>query len=428
MTYLCAYHENFDNDYAVVGVAVDDQFLGCTRADRVGDYAIDVPAFGAEAATCDPEIYLVTFFCDENDAGPRSPAEVCVRINRPEVLEDSPKNRKILWSRTYDDVRVASGDLVELGWNLSCADRDGMDRDVDCSAARAALELGEDGTTNSNFGYTQEFVHALRAATQALEEWGTFKPNAANTLDFTCDGDACQDEINLYVHDARPPPPDVGPPVPPGLSGCEDRSDKNNVSAGYDAVCLTTPTNAFRVVHEIGHNVHRRWLVHGGSLADRDDGTDADCSGWDEDEDETCAVSEGWANFFSTASWYDEDAVDATYDTQDIEDPDSLESCASEPRSEGHVSQFFWDLHDGVDHADEDDPVNLPKATLLKVWSLFPDGADNHQNDEADDDDGVNNGRNAQDWYFWYESEYGDAGGEVQSLMEQNCTSLHAVD
>lgn len=406
--YLCAYDvQGSGQDFATHGRHYDDRKLGCATGTANGDYSIELP--GLSDPTVD--LYLVTWFCDADDSGSRSEAEVCVRVNAVETDEQTPNTRKYLWTRTYADTPLASLGSTPLHWNLSCPNKAGLGSEPSCSDREAEATAGDSGSQNSTTGWTKEFIHAHRAAIEPIRSFGSQKPSYDTVNGTPCDDDTCQDEINLYVHDSKP----AG--AEPFWSGCQGRTSKsNNSSVRYDGICLTTPNNAYRVVHEIGHNVHRRWLAGVRNLSDG-----AECGNWDEDVDQKCAVTEGWANFFSSAAWHKEDDDDPTYDQHDIEDPKTLPGCDEAPHSEGHVAQYLWDLYDSRNSAGEDDRVNHSFKTIRKIWSLFPKGDGNHGAGEDGDD-----GRNMKDFHYWYRRQFTSKEDKVEDLMASNCMDRHS--
>ena len=404
--YLCAFDQRGKaNDFT--HKEENDVRLGCVRADEKGNYTLHVRPEEPQL-----KLYLVTFLCDEDDTGSTSKAEVCVRRNRAEGKGKVPQSRKQIWSQTYG-LTLAS-QPVALGWNLSCPNKSGLglptvlcDSSGDDQPAPAKI-----GAINSNAAYNREAVHAFRAAVEPIKTYGTMKPHSTSTFNRLCLDEACQDEINLVIAGTEVDGQDRY------LENCLDDGG-NNASGKYDRVCLTTPTNPFRVVHEIGHNVHRRWMAYEGPLARDANDKALDCDGWDEDEDPKCATSEGWANFFSSASWFNENMNAPTYVGLDIEDASTLQSCEDAPLSEGHTAQFFWDLWDAGPGGNDDDAVNMHLTKLRKVWSAFGSGTGNRDNNETGDD-----GRNAQDFLYWYNTQYGSSP-EVDAVVAANCIGQH---
>lgn len=409
--YVCLYEKvGSSQDFDVYDEHFNDTLLGCTSSDNDGAYSLSFTSSETQRS-----VYLLHWFCDADDSGSTSDAEVCIRLNYPETSASSPENRKYIWSRLYT-ATFGSSSSTSLSWNLSCPNRSGFgSTEVTCSGD---LEpQGSTGNTNSNYGYNWEFTHAFRSSVEPWKTHGTMKPDSGNTLSYLCSDNDCQDEINLAVCDA------IKVSGSYLFSQCTTAScTGNNQSLGYDRVCLTTPDDPWRTVHEIGHNVHRRWMVHESSLANG-----LDCSGWDEDENQRCATSEGWANFFSSSCWYNDDETSPTYGTSDIEDPDTLNDCNTEPYSEGHASQFFWDLYDQQDHANESDSLDLNFSVIRAVWSLFPSGTSDRQNNE---DWAASlpplqfvayaKGRNLLDYSYHYDAEYGITSA-FEDIQTDNC-------
>jgi hypothetical protein len=70
-----------------------DDFLGCTRTHpSSGWFDIRFTTYGG------PDIYLYSFFCDQDDSGNVSNAEVCMRIDGQDSWSGYKKS---IWSRTY---------------------------------------------------------------------------------------------------------------------------------------------------------------------------------------------------------------------------------------------------------------------------------------------------------------------------------------
>ncbi len=406
--YLCAFDQRGDaNDFT--HKEENDKRLGCARADEKGNYVLHVQPENPQL-----KLYLVTFLCDEDDTGAQSAAEVCVRRDVAEGKGKTPQSRKQIWSQTYGLTITSQG--VTLGWNLSCPNKSGLGQaKVLCdSTGDDRPEPAKIGETNSNAAYNREAVHAFRSAIEPIKTYGTMKPSASSTFARLCTDEKCKDEINIVIAGTAVTGMETY------LDDCKDDSGANG-SAGYDKVCLTHPMNPFSAVHEMGHNVHRRWMDYSGPLAWNAQDEGLDCNGWDDDEDPKCATSEGWANFFASASWFNENMGNPTYNDFDIEDVSALKSCDDAPFSEGHATQFFWDLWDAGPGGLDDDEINVHFNTLRKVWSAFDDGTGNRANNESGDD-----GRNMQDFIHWYTTQYGSGG--INTVAVANCMHLYPTD
>ena len=192
---------------------------------------------------------------------------------------------------------------------------------------------------------------------------------------------------------------------------------------GYDTrafscsgICIEDASSASNhaVAHEIGHVLMRRALDKcGGYLADGTTG----CGNhfWTSEEDEKCAVSEGWADFVAAATYWERTSYHAWFGNwmQRLErkttqgNNGSNEQCVSmsynRHRREGNVARFFWDLWDAVSFDDYyqgySDTSTIPfsgSGSLLRTWDEFPPGTANRRAEE----DGPH-GRNAYDFVWW---------------------------
>lgn len=206
------------------------------------------------------------------------------------------------------------------------------------------------------------------------------------------------------------------------------------------------------LAHEFGHIYMKRAIGHGSSLAS------GDCANhsWNYAAgSETCATSEGWANFFAAATYFSPNAEDPYYrfcgnkcgdlspitltDCQNngplyprqctyvynawreaemilegttwrywYSDPNGfLRNCAMEGMGneyeiEANVARYFWDLYDIPTEDDgTSDDTTLTTDYMLQIWEAFADGYDDRMDLEPynsslvfDDLDG----RNAVDY------------------------------
>jgi hypothetical protein len=120
---------------------------------------------------------------------------------------------------------------------------------------------------------------------------------------------------------------------------------------------------------------------------------------------DSCATTEGWADYVAVRSWYDPEnsmAVPYSYSFQMDPDPDTYfgSTCAGNTQIEGQVMKAFWDLDDSYNEASGPlasgwaDTVDLGTYAMAQVWDNFPDGTANGQDYEAG-----NNGVNVYDYY-----------------------------
>ena len=147
-------------------------------------------------------------------------------------------------------------------------------------------------------------------------------------------------------------------------------------------------------------------------------------------------TSEGFANFFSTASWYNHDMSNPTYDGRNMESslrfgavglvrqrtPTCGCSEGGVATAKGRPSQFFWDLYD------VNDTVDIALWDIMRVWSNFPNGTGNGESDECGPD-----GRNIEDFkahyellrgVYFYLSPY-NTWPSSSSNMSLNCVNRH---
>ncbi|MEM6994913.1 MAG: hypothetical protein AAF721_30655, partial [Myxococcota bacterium] len=243
--------------------------------------------------------------------------------------------------------------------------------------------------------------------------------------------------------------------------------DCDSSSAGAFVVKLKENSYLFnhRVAHELGHTYHKRALFGGsGRLAagewcgghtwkntrikdgstfdDADDLPQGNRDGWSE----TCAASEGWADFFAAATYFSKNAaapyfrycrdlpgcVDQADPTiNPVDGQQRLEgSTWRDPRVaaggsgscvglnpppgsdltntghrayalEGNSARFFWDLYDATGVGDSSDNVTFSRPYMLRVWERFGSGRGHRKRDEPTDHSGDwddPDGRNAYDY------------------------------
>jgi hypothetical protein len=428
----------------------DDQLLGCDRTNSSGRYEILVE----ETATLlQSEIYLSTKLCDDVMRGARSDADVCVRINRGAASDSRPENVKAIWSRVETLGHWPRVDRHLKSWNLSCPNEKGLGFDfVSCPASELEPDAwsaycpctsfaDEDtcpvvctsancGDTNSRTGCNKEAVHVFRAAIEPYKTWGSNKPTSRNTYGKSrsgfssdhCEEDECQDEINLHMARIQPSSEDDETCVPTATS---------NGASDFDDICIVTPLNPFRVVHEIGHVIDMRW---------RWDGAGHGCKGegFDHEVCERTAMREGFANFTAVAAWFNADASDPQFchdnsSCKAVEPASALSSCGSVPSSEGRATQFFWDLRDSRNDAGrESDSQRWTYQKIRNVLSAFPYGTGDMESREgrvdADGDgewdSGYASGANGWDFTYHWDRKRGATDGYCE-VMQLNCIDCH---
>jgi hypothetical protein len=446
---VCAYDRDDGDggiDFKYTDYAVEDgndDLLGCAVADVSGNY--EIAAEWTDAVEAAPDVYLMTKLCDGDytGTGVDSPAEVCVRINAAEVSDDSPENLKVIWSEAYIDASTASD--LQISWNLSCPNQTGLGLGtIDCTTTepdnysdpanewcacdqskswkecvnQVDCSVDTCSDTNSRYGCNKEAVHVYRAIIEPYKSWGTNRPSDTSTFqagaddcpfstngDY-CDDPECQDEMKAHLAKVQ----DTGATGP-----CDPLATANGAQ-DFDDSCIITPKNPFRVVHEQGHMVDKRWKCstsgHGGT----------------EDKQET---REGFANFYASAAWFDETATQPKYcDGSSCYDVETGPECDGNERN---VTRFFWDLRDTNNAAGEGDTEQWSTTVVRSVLSAFlsgvvggPDPREGPGGSEEDDPaPGGTNGANALDYIYWWADRKG-ATNSLCDIARNNCVDLHS--
>lgn len=420
----------------------NDLWLGCADADEDGHYVLladELPP-GTE-----PALYMVTKLCDGDYTGwgDDSPAEVCVRLNAEEGPDDTrPQNTKAIWSGVHQPGLPLTSAVMD--WNLSCpastnpsascalepdsmtAGREcvcdatvpwkncyddpataGPDQQVsDCAA------VGDCGDTNSRTGCNKEAVHAYRAAieptlTHSLRptDASTFNNPGAKLYDpaddvgssrgdlgcaYTptsnhCDSPPCQDEMQVRLYWARRDDQPLAADCQPGVS--PTTGNLGNGSSSYNHVCIVTPLQPFRVVHEIGHSVERRWK----------------CSnkGHSSSDPEHAAWREGWADFFAVQSWFYQSASTPMY-CPTISSANWFDVESGSPANmQDNVTMMLWDLHDSQDSGSEVDGMDFTFTQIRNVLSAYPADETLLEDPGGAQESGATE-KNALDYTYWW--------------------------
>jgi len=455
----------------------DDQLIGCTSADEEGNYAIDVPVGVGR-----PEgLYLMTELCDGPSIGEYSEAEICVRLDQDEGDKWAPANRKVIWS--YSTAVPQGTSSVTMDWNLSCPDDplsfcyagtepDGMIAGDECACDREWYQDCEnicdvDGTcgdTNSRTGCNKEAVHAYRASYQPILRFGSQKPTSSNTFDqgvvdaeqycpdsdygkgngpvletgvsTYCDAPECQDEMQAHVtHMRRDGEPDpVCVKTEKDEHGHDVLVDVNNMGRDYDQYCVKTTDEPFRVVHEQGHTVDRRWRASTAGA----DGQDLF------DMSQRRAMREGFANLYGASAWFVHGATEPVYcgggnDCLRLE-PDAPAIDLSRREVENAVTRVLWDLYDSHDDgASETESERWSPRHIRNTLSAFHSGADASLDTSieapggADEDDrstaGTQHGANFLDFaYWWHDKRGATADGLCSSVSRNGLDTIGLLD
>jgi hypothetical protein len=217
----------------------------------------------------------------------------------------------------------------------------------------------------------------------------------------------------------------VAPDAPPDCDGAF--GDGNNQARDGKNICISTPESNYRVAHEVGHIVMNRALGVGGRFT-------SSCpngSGWATADNEMCATTEGFANFFAAAIFWEQNSQDPFYqNTANLlegrtrqKNGGDLKACISTNnlahRIEGNAARFFWDLYDATNETGVNvfDDTTVSLRTLVDQWSEFRQGTSERQAEEDNVPLDESNGRNAWD----YMCRFRDARSELMlnCLAEQ---------
>ena len=154
--------------------------------------------------------------------------------------------------------------------------------------------------------------------------------------------------------------------------------------------------------HELGHVIQMQQF---GQDYLRDDCSLGGNTHWlDSAEYESCATTEGWADYVAAVSWYEPNNTSTVPIAWgfDIEEPIPVESvCSDNGGIELQVAKAFWDLDDWNDEpgagaaAGKDDNDRFRTLWMARAWAQFADGT----NDRKDYETGQN-GVNVKDYYF----------------------------
>jgi hypothetical protein len=152
--------------------------------------------------------------------------------------------------------------------------------------------------------------------------------------------------------------------------------------------------------HELGHVLQKN-MFHQDYLRDECNATHSLDTPAPND---SCATTEGWADYVGARSWFDPENTSAFayYDSIELEPaaPDNLFSTVPDnSRSEGMAARGFWDLDDAHSEAaaspcSYSDVVDYDSLEIAQVWDNFPNGTGNGQDYESDPQ-----GVNAFDYY-----------------------------
>ena len=166
------------------------------------------------------------------------------------------------------------------------------------------------------------------------------------------------------------------------------------------------------LTHEMGHVLQMQLFNHDDLTSDCGTNSAHSISSTTL-EHESCATTEGWADYVAAVSWWDPNNLDSDpyVSGESIENPTggpvNFMPCADEGHTELAVARSFWDLDDVhedvrtlVGYTTEDE-IALTTTSISAVWAQFPNGNNNREDKESDAD-----GVNRWDWQYHAESYY----------------------
>jgi len=140
-------------------------------------------------------------------------------------------------------------------------------------------------------------------------------------------------------------------------------------------------------------------------------------------EFDSCATTEGFADYLGAASWYD----GGVSGTQPLLEGFNYETataqnavCSANRGIPLQVTRSFWDFDD-VDNeagvtAAVADADSWPETDIATAWSLFPDGTANRQDQESDA-----HGVNMRDYRANTNGFFGNSATMTQTILQHNC-------
>ncbi len=205
----------------------------------------------------------------------------------------------------------------------------------------------------------------------------------------------------------------------PGKASC---STSCAVNRDEFHITQSRGNHGFNVAHEVGHLVQMQEF--------NQDFLRDDCSRGSSGhsltslEHESCATTEGFADFAAVVSWYDPNnsgSVPIGWG-QDFETATPVQAtCTDNAHTELQVAKGFWDLDDwnnenGTGVASGfDDRLAYGTLDIIKGWRQFPNGNGNREDGENDAD-----GVNMRDYWSNNSSRF-TAAGAFETLIEHNC-------
>lgn len=205
----------------------------------------------------------------------------------------------------------------------------------------------------------------------------------------------------------------------PGQSDCP-----TSCAPDRDLVKITASrgVNGSNVTHEVGHVIQMQefnqdWL--------RDDcSRNGDGHSLTSLEHESCATTEGWANYIALVSWYEPNnggtvpfGWGRNFETANLQ----FATCSDNAHNEIQTGKGWWDLDDWNDEAGsgaaagDDDRLAYGSTDIIRGWRQFADGSDNREDGESGQD-----GVNMRDYWANNSGRF-TASGAFETLVEHNC-------
>jgi hypothetical protein len=187
--------------------------------------------------------------------------------------------------------------------------------------------------------------------------------------------------------------------------------------------------NGFNVSHEVGHAIQMQefnqdWL--------RDDcSRNGDGHSLTSIEHESCATTEGFADYVGVTSWYEPNnssTVPIGWSTDfEVAQPQSG-TCSTNAHMELQVAKAFWDLDDwnqenGVaPAAGDDDDLAYSTTAIARGWRQFPNGSGNRDDGESGRD-----GVNMRDYYANNTGRF-TSSNFFETFIRHNCLQAQVND
>ena len=296
----------------------------------------------------------------------------------------------INWSSTTSNPRVRLSFRYESGYLSGGTSRIRMATPSDgtYSAATPVINARNGLVVDIGFGSLGTAAAPDKLATMlqtASEFWisaGTYVPKLQSSL-----------------HDVR-----VQFPVPTASTGLT--TDRGHVQMADNWVVFNNSTLA----HELGHVAHL--------VAFDYDWLGADCSwmgnghSWDGTEWQSCAFTEGFADFVAAATFFTQGASNPASYGNDIEN-----GCSGNgPWTESNVARFFWDVYDSRNESG--DVTTQSFAWIVTKLDVFPMGVGTRNTWE---NFFSKNGTNAWDFYWHSLHSGGTTNVDLVNEVYHNC-------